>query len=183
MFVPGYKHAGKHVPFVVVLALISGLFILSPETAEARGAKSSEDLLMGISYRNKYCDTDACKMPVAIKFSSLMEFSYCPDNTCDNFSIPISADKELFYDFVLMYLYYKSGYIYLKEVKEKYWMEHVDDIAGKYVTGKSGPLSESVIDCVLKAMAERNDIFVDFIRLDGNSRQTNRVELQDCKWK
>ncbi len=183
MFIQGYKHKVKHLLSFVVLALISCLFILPSETTAAGNAKSSEDLLLDISYRNKYCDTDACEMPVTTKVGPLIEFFYCPDNTCDNFSMPYSPDQGKFYDFVLMYLYYKSEYIYLKEVKEKYWMEHIDNIAGKYVSGTKGSPNEDHIDCILKIMAERYDIHVNFIRSDGNASQTDMIELEGCKWK
>ena len=167
----------------MVLALISCLFILPSETTEAGDAKSSKDLLLFISYKNEYCESDACEMPVTTKVGPLIEFSYCPDNTCDNFSMPFFPDQELFYDFVLMYLYYKSGYIYLKGVKEKYWMEHIDDIALKYISGLTGSPSEKHIDCVLKSMAQRHDIQVNFIRFDGHASRTDMIELEDCKWK
>ena len=183
MYIWGNKHKVNYVPFVVVLALISCLFILSPEKAEAVDAKSSIELLLNISYRSKDCDTDACERPVTTKIGSLYEFSYCPDNTCDRFSMPISPEQDKFYDFILMYMYYKSGYIYLREIKDKYWAEHIENIAGKYISGLKGSPNENHIDCVLKIMAERHDIQVEFVRFDGNARQTNTIELADCKWK
>ncbi len=129
MFIPGYKHVQYYIFPLIFLALISGLFILQSETSEAGNAKSSMELLLNVSYRGAYCDTDACASPVTTRIGSLYEFSYCPDNTCEHFSMPISPDQDKFYDFILMYMYYRSGYVYLKEIKDKYWMEHVDNIA------------------------------------------------------
>lgn len=165
-----------------LLPVLSCILFLVPVTSEAAKAISSEDLLLFTSYKSKHCDTDTCKLPVTSRLGALMEFSYCPDNTCDNFSMPYAPEEKVFYDFVFMYLYYKSGYIYLKEVKENYWKEHINDIARKYVSGKKGLIDESVIDCVLKAMAERHDILVNFIRHDGNARFTENIELENCEW-
>ena len=42
------------------------------------------------------------------------EVSFCPDNTCDIIRVPSSTPASVIGDFTLLYLYYASGYIYLK---------------------------------------------------------------------
>lgn len=183
MFISRYKHQVKYVLPLAGLALLSLLFLLTPETAESNDLANAEELLLNISYKNKYCDRDACNMPVTIEYSALTELSYCPDNTCDVFSMPLSIDHDEFYDFVLMYLYYKSGYLYLEEIKDRYWAEHIDHISDKYSAGMSKPSDDMDIDCILKTLALKNDITVVFFRNDENVKQITPVALKKCNGK
>ncbi len=183
MFVKYYKPQAKDVFLLATLTVIFCLIVLSSGSVKAKDMINAKHLLLNISYKNEHCDFDACDMPINVEHHALIELSYCPDNTCDMFSMPVSDDQVKFYDFVLMYLYYKSEYIYLREIKDRFWMEHIDDISSKYSVGMGKPLNDNDIDCILKALADNYDISVAFSRFDENVKHTAPVVLKKCNSK
>jgi hypothetical protein len=102
----------------------------------------------------------------AKKGSKEWEVSFCPDNTCDVIRAPRSTPASVIGDFSLLYLYYASGYIYLKRFCLVDARPYVPVVLARY-SGKCPKSPElATAACVMKGLVTQHAIRLSFRRSD-----------------
>lgn len=110
-----------------------------------------------------------------------LEVRYCPDNTCEIFRAPKSNSDDL-YNFVNLYLYYSSGYVYLLMPTENnvhfliYVRPRVNEIVKQYQGICSGSELE-MASCILNNMSTNSEIKVFSLRYDEKTKIESKVDL------
>lgn len=105
--------------------------------------------------------------------------SYCPDNTCDVIRAPKQVSREVLGDFTLLWLYYASGYIYLKGFVQ---VDAPPLVAAALDRRSGGCRRESefvLASCVLSTIAESNKIRLAFRRSDEGATVENRETIKE----
>jgi hypothetical protein len=104
---------------------------------------------------------------------------YCPDNTCDLFTLDDPAGSQVLQDFAYAYLLGASTYIYLKS-----FQADVDSSATKSVLGRysSHCPQEPMIQaarCVITYLLDKHPIRVSFVRYDEGERNVVPIAPED----
>ncbi len=112
------------------------------------------------------------------------EVSFCPDNTCDVIRVPSSTPASVIGDFTLLYLYYASGYIYLKNFYLVDARPYVPAVLARY-SGKCPKSPElATAACVMNSLAAQHAIRLSFRRSDegqtGESIRDPKRELSEA---
>jgi hypothetical protein len=105
--------------------------------------------------------------------------SYCPDNTCDVIRAPKQVSRAVLGDFSLLWLYYASGYIYLKGFIE---IDAPPLVAAALDRRSGGCRREpefALASCVLSTMAESNKIRLAFRRSDEGGTVEGRKTIKE----
>ena len=102
--------------------------------------------------------------------------SYCPDETCDVIRAPRGVSREVMGDFALLWLYYASGYVYLKRFVEI----DAPPYARAVLQRRSGSCPQerelTLASCVLSTLARDNKLRPSFRRSDeGATVETPRT--------
>lgn len=99
------------------------------------------------------------------KKNSQWEISFCPDNTCDVIRAPLAADPKAVADFTLLYLFYGSSYVYLKQ----FVLKDAPSFARSTLERLKGTCrgdEVEVASCAMLAVAKSNRIAIAFSRTD-----------------
>jgi hypothetical protein len=128
-------------------------------------------LLLCASYVSAHELTDSFPRDtqVTIRTDSIA-VEYCPDNTCDLFTLDDPAGSQVLQDFAYAYLLGASTYIYLKP-----FQADVDSSATKSVLGRYSshcpqePLVQAA-RCVITYLLDKHPIRVSFVRYDEGER-------------
>ena len=104
---------------------------------------------------------------------------YCPDNTCDVFTIDDPSGAEVLQDFAYAYLLGASTYIYLKP-----FQAHTDSTTTKTVLGRySAHCPEDsltqVARCVITHLIDKYPIRVSFVRYDEGERNVVPISPEE----
>jgi len=97
---------------------------------------------------------------------------YCPDNTCEAFSTTKGASAEELTDFAFLFLYYFSDYYELEPWRSR---EEPKMLAARILAKRRskacapGGGKESA-RCVLREMARKKGVRVEFVRYDEGAR-------------
>ena len=104
---------------------------------------------------------------------------YCPDNTCDVIRAPKDVPRQAMGEFTLLWLYYVSGYTYLKRFYEVDAQPFVAQVLER--RGGTCPVQPEFAraSCVLTAMADEYGIRLGFRRSDEGATVENRLEPKD----
>jgi hypothetical protein len=92
--------------------------------------------------------------------------SYCPDNTCDVIRAPKRVPRKVLGEFSLLWLYYASGYVYLKRFHEVDAPPFVAEVLERHIQGCVKESEYAMASCVLTRMAVENKIRLAFRRYD-----------------
>lgn len=88
---------------------------------------------------------------------------YCPDNTCDTFTYKGSNEEKL-EAYLILFFYYKSGYVYLEQWKENAEVQkRVNLIRASY--GENA-------NQIMKLLEQQLDIHYYFVRYDEGTKTT-----------
>jgi len=93
-----------------------------------------------------------------------LRFSYCPDNTCDLLDIGTN-DEQIVWEVGIVFLYYKSTYVYLRDFKKmKEPIEVIKKIVEKHklVCKRESKYN----DCVFSKLSTKYEIKQHFARYD-----------------
>jgi len=108
----------------------------------------------------------------------IVSISYCPDNTCETFSMPSRNPEEKLCDFVYLYLYFVSDYYYLDDFRKKVGSEKIGAIIvrNERITTKNDHLQE--VKDVIESMAKEYSIKATFVRYDESTRSETAIDIQ-----
>lgn len=104
--------------------------------------------------------------------------SYCPDNTCESFSMPEAYPEEKLNDFVLLYLYYVSDYQSLATIRKNIQYAQIKKVLQKNLTHDQDK-SDNAVKPVLKNLASTYSINMQFIRYDEKQKNTKKVDIKN----
>lgn len=102
---------------------------------------------------------------------------YCPDNTCEVFSLRGKGARVALYEFTLAYLYSISGYTYLADFQSRTDLPEVTDLLARYQVNCPQPEPKAAAHCVAALLARKQPIRVNFVRYDEGVRFTEPVSL------
>ena len=102
---------------------------------------------------------------------------YCPDNTCEVFTVAVPADIQEIQDFAFMHLFTRSPYNYLKEFRQSGRTGRLGAVLDRYSAGCPQVQAQEAARCVMNRIAAKYEIQVEFIRYDEGGRHTGSVNL------
>ena len=121
--------------------------------------------------------SDALGKDVAVsKTSKAVRVEYCPDNTCEVFSLKGKESVSL-QDFAFVYLFSVSEYIYLQRFQAEQNAPYVQSVLSKYRTECPQSSEQVVARCVVSVLAKRYPIKASFVRYDEGTKNTSSISL------
>jgi len=108
----------------------------------------------------------------------IVTIEYCPDNTCETFSMPDKYSKDKLSDFVYLYLYFISDYYYLDSFRKMVASEEINKIILR--NKKSILINEQLKDAidVMKFLVKEYSIKATFVRYDESERNEVVIDLK-----
>lgn len=103
---------------------------------------------------------------------------YCPDNTCEVFSLRSGKATGALTDFTLAYLYAVSDYIYLEEFQSRTDLQEVAQLLRRYEANCPQPTQKAAARCVAARLAAKHSIRVTFVRFDEGRKYSEPVSLE-----
>jgi hypothetical protein len=116
----------------------------------------------------------------AMKTTAGREIHYCPDNTCDIFKAPSSTPQSALADFAFTYIYYASGYTYLRDFVTKTGRPFSNVILNRNHSACTEDEEFDSASCVLRSLAHRYSIRVLFVRDDEGTRSEVPVDIESA---
>ncbi len=110
--------------------------------------------------------------------NGIITISYCPDNTCETFSMPRGNPIEKLSDFVYLYLYFVSDYSYLDTLRKRVAAEDVDTIIlrNKQSTMANNQLEDA--KKIIESLARDYSIKATFVRYDESARNEVNIDIR-----
>lgn len=115
--------------------------------------------------------------------NGITNLSYCPDNLCIVFEYPVDANKGAVLDFIVMFLFYKSGFPEFYDIEydlpngkniSRKVREQALDLLGKYKKEmgciERDHSDEKIVDCVLDRLRTKLNIKSFFSREDEGTK-------------
>jgi hypothetical protein len=102
---------------------------------------------------------------------------YCPDNTCEVFTLKSNEPLGLVQDFAFAYLFAYSSYAYLKGFQSSPQTEPVLSVLARYRESCSRRSSEEAAKCVVAWVAMHHDVQAHFVRFDEGKRHSTPISL------
>jgi hypothetical protein len=110
--------------------------------------------------------------------NGIVTIEYCPDNTCESFSMPSKNPTEKLNDFVCLYLYFVSDYYYLADFRKYISQEQVTKII---LRNKQSILkNEQLQDAkdIIESLAKEYSIKATFVRYDESIRNEVVIDIK-----
>ncbi len=124
------------------------------------------------------------KVVVSSANAKTKRVEYCPDETCEVFAAPRLASGVC--DFVFLYLFHVSGYIYLEDARKLPEVRaRGQEILARHSKGLKPVGEREAVESVLKTLAQRLSISLTFVRYDEGRRTEEPVLLKDelARWR
>ncbi len=102
---------------------------------------------------------------------------YCPDNTCESFSMSSTNPTEKLSDFVFLYLYAVSDYRALDDFRKKVAQEQIIEIIRRDSQDIKNNKLQNAND-VIESLAERYSITAKFVRYDESKRNEVVIDIK-----
>ena len=104
---------------------------------------------------------------------------YCPDNTCDAFTIDDPMGSEVLQDFAYAYLLGTSSYIYLKQFQADAGSTATKSVLARYKSHcPQEPLAQAA-RCIVMYLMDKHSIRVSFVRYDEGERNVMPIAPED----
>jgi hypothetical protein len=100
----------------------------------------------------------------------LTTVEYCPDNTCEVFSLRAPSAALPLQDFAFVYLLGVSEYIYLKDFHANTGSPATRAVLGRYRTHCPQPVARVAARCIVGYLARKYPIQASFVRYDEGER-------------
>lgn len=107
---------------------------------------------------------------------------YCPDNTYNLLLVSKAIPDSELDELLALYFYYASGYIELekgapgKTAFRKKYRKHVTAVLGRYAD-RCGKSEFESVSCILKYLARKWNLQVEFVRYDGGEKHVTPQDL------
>ena len=103
---------------------------------------------------------------------------YCPENTCESFSMPGKHPPEKLNDFAFLYLYFVSDYYYLDEFRKRVAPDRITEIIerNKRSTLRNERLQD--VKDIIESLAMEYSIKVAFVRYDESKRNEFAIDIK-----
>lgn len=102
---------------------------------------------------------------------------YCPDNTCEVFTLSGRAASIPLQDFVFAYLFGVSEYVYLEPFQSNSSSPAVRTVLGRYRSDCPQQPARAAARCVVGLLAKRHAIQANFVRYDEGQRNVVPIPL------
>ena len=106
---------------------------------------------------------------------------YCPDNTCEVFSVRSGKERAALADFALAYLYSVSGYVYLEEFQARTDFHEVSQLLMRYKANCPQLGQREAARCVAARLATKHPIRVTFVRYDERRKYSMPISLESLR--
>lgn len=141
--------------------LLVGLILsLSPMTIQAHELKSALGDAIRMSTRGD---------------STIVE--YCPDNTCEVFTLAGASASTPLQDFAFAYLFSISKYAYLERFQSQGTAPAVRAVLARYRDPCPQRSSQAAARCIVGLLARRHAIRASFVRYDEGRRNATPISL------
>ena len=115
---------------------------------------------------------------VSVKQSGRL-VEYCPDNTCEVFSLRSGKDTaSSLTDFAFAYLFAVSDYVYLAEFQSRTDLQEVTQLLRRYKSNCPQAAQKAAARCVAAWLAAKHPIRVTFVRFDEGRKYSEPVSLK-----
>ncbi len=122
--------------------------------------------------------TDALGSDVAIvKTSKAVSVKYCPDNTCEVFTLKGSGAEKPIQDFAFAYLFSISDYIYLERFRTEEKSLNVQGVLSRYRSDCTQAQEKAAARCIVGLLAKRHPIQASFVRFDEGKNKSSPISL------
>ena len=102
---------------------------------------------------------------------------YCPDNTCEVFTLSGKSASLPLQDFALAYLFGVSEYVYLEPFQSSSSSLAVRTVLGRYKSDCPQQPARAAARCVVGLLAKRHAIQASFVRYDEGERNVVPISL------
>ena len=109
----------------------------------------------------------------------LATVEYCPDNTCEVFSLRASYAALPLQDFAFAYLLGVSEYIYLKDFRANTNSPATRAVLGRYRSHCQQSITRVAARCIVGYLARKYPIRASFVRYDEGERNVVPIPLGD----
>lgn len=106
---------------------------------------------------------------------------YCPDNTCEVFSLRSAQASAVLADFTLAYLYAVSNYVYLEEFQSRTDLQEINRLVMRYQANCPQPAPRAAARCIAARLATIHPIRVTFVRYDERRKYSEPVSLEELR--
>ncbi|MBI4710703.1 MAG: hypothetical protein HY759_06360 [Nitrospirae bacterium] len=110
--------------------------------------------------------------------NGIITIEYCPDNTCESFSMPRGNPKEKLIDFVYLYLYFISDYHVLDDFRKKIKLEQVTKIIQHNIQDINKQTLLKNAKDVMKTLVDKYQIKGKFVRYDEFKRNEVDIDIK-----
>jgi hypothetical protein len=122
--------------------------------------------------------TDALGSDVAlVKTSKVVSVKYCPDNTCEVFSLKDVGAENPIQDFAFAYLFSVSDYIYLEHFQAAGKSPSVQSVLSRYRSECTQSQEKLAARCVVSLLVNRYPITASFVRYDEGKKKSSPISL------
>jgi hypothetical protein len=137
-------------------------------------------LFAGIAAAEERHLTQAVGPVVSVKNKGQV-VEYCPDNTCEVFSLGPKGTSAVLRDFALAYLYSVSGYVYLADFQSRTDLPEVAALLVRYQDKCPQTARKAAVHCVAAHLARTHPVRVSFVRYDERRRHVVPVSLDGLR--
>jgi hypothetical protein len=111
----------------------------------------------------------------SIRGSTTVE--YCPDNTCEAFTLSGPSAALTIQDFAFAYLLGVSDYIHLEPFRSNPFEPSVQSVLSRYRKQCSQRSERAAARCIVGVLAKRHPIRASFVRYDEGERNAVPISL------
>ncbi|MFC5577018.1 hypothetical protein ACFPOA_03180 [Lysobacter niabensis] len=102
---------------------------------------------------------------------------YCPDNTCEVFTLSGASTSLPIQDFAFVYLFGVSEYIYLEPFQSNESSPAVQTVLARYRSDCPQQSARTAARCIVSLLAKRHAIQASFVRYDEGERNVVPISL------
>lgn len=167
-----------------MLLLLSLASLTSPAVCgEARNIARNSLTKFNMEMADVYKDQGSYQLITSVR-DGFLRIEFCPDNTCDEFKLPIASPLDRAYDFIYLFEFSTPSY----EELEKKWKNktdvsrHVSRLTARYrslakCNSKYGEQAQRI--CVMRYLIASQHIEISTVRYDEGKRVASPASLDE----
>ena len=111
------------------------------------------------------------------KSGNIVRIEYCPDNTCEAFSLASTKAEAIIKDFVFVYLFSISDYIYLENFQSDENSSQALSLIKRYQAACPNKKPREAAKCIVSLLATAYPIKANFVRYDEGTKSSTPISL------